>query len=549
MIKVPVSMKCRESFLLALMITVFIAFEASSISLPGLYCEETLNAVKVLGLVEGLKNSIDLGRLFAQGIPIREGPYHYAFMSYLLAPFFYFAGISVFSLRLMPVLSAAAGLAVFYYFLKIFFNKTAAFLSVLLLIANPTFIMEVKLGNQTSPMLSVFAFASLLSLFLWYRDRKARYFATAVFFLGLGFVTRIWFLWFLFSLLLLGAVFRGKLQRQLRLSARDKLRLAALGIISFSIGGWLFVYASFTGGFPLLRFAVSHFRSPLFQSDYNNFNYFLNLAANIGTFNKYLSDSLSFTRQFNVPAGDYSYAVLFWFSFLWLLAASFRQKQIIYRRSRKVFIALLFLFMLLQTPVVFSWPPTVHLLIFYPLVQIIIVLAVVEMFCCLRSGSIPGKIIRFVAAAVLAAVFLAQIQGVALYFSLLKKNGGAGVFSDAVYRLNDFIMEQGYFPVIMCSWGMQNILDIVSGAAIITRGDKDVFHLSPETFESRVHETMRDTRKPVFVFLAPRFARASEQQFLPRLREAAESMGRRAVEVKRFYQRNGELVYLAYSVE
>jgi len=525
----------RRLPVLLFIIVSFLILELSYIKVPGLHCEETFNAILTISLLRQLEQNTPLRDIV---FPVREGWYHGALMAYLTLPFFYIMDIGVVPLRLMQICFVATSLILIYYFLYKFFNKYAAFISVFLLIINPAFIMETKIGNEATILLQFFTMLILLLLFYWYENQKYIYLYIAIFCMGLGLSTRLWFIWFIIALFITFLLFNTSIRKKLRFNF---IKSGILGLPIFLLGGFLIIYSCISNDFYLIRFAAKHFFSPFTEPNYNNLDYFHNLIVNIQKFNSCISGSFSFIRQFGILYDNKFYIWTFWVSYFWLITRLFN-KQSFFRKKRILFILLIFSLMMIQTPIVFSRRPHIHFMFFYPFVQIIIALAFIDIFYFFKDRRLTKTITRMILIVLLLLLSFKEMTGIYNYFSLMRKTGGVDEFSDAIYQLNDFLRQEEITVPVVCSWGLHGILEVTSKG---TNNSSNAFYHLENDYPEYLKNEIRKGRR-FYVFLPPNLPERKKALYL--FKEIIKNERKKAVEVKRFYQRNGAPVYLVYSI-
>ena len=163
---------------------------------PGVEFDEVNNACGTIALLKKTAThyfSVSIP-FFGRLLPLMCVPYHASLESYLLIPAFLLFNISVFALRITPIIYGLFALLLTYAFAKQFFSRSVSLITMLLLATNPLFILLTKIGNWSSSYQVFFAMAALCSFLRWYRGSGFVYYLSGTLFLGLGSGTRSWFL-------------------------------------------------------------------------------------------------------------------------------------------------------------------------------------------------------------------------------------------------------------------------------------------------------------------------------------------------------------------
>ena len=187
-----------------LFIAVF-SFFLSGIFVPGLQSDEACDGLWAYYIInphiplKEIEEPTYFVTLFNRFFPVMANhPYIGAVESYLLVPFFLLFGVSVFSLRLMPVVISLVTVFLVYRLCKDWFGKKMAVMALLLTVTNLAFVMFSRVGLYREELFSIFFFWSGIFYFQKYiTKQKIFYFCLGCFLFGLGISAKIIFLWYI----------------------------------------------------------------------------------------------------------------------------------------------------------------------------------------------------------------------------------------------------------------------------------------------------------------------------------------------------------------
>jgi hypothetical protein len=132
-----------------------------------------------------------------------------------------------------------------------------------------------------------------------------------------------------------------------------------------------------------------------------------------------------------------------------------------------------------------------------------------------------------------------ELHGLYGYFSYLKDTGGRRYYSGAVYDLAEYLIKEKAQKVIVGSWGLHNIITIASEGRIPSEAAEywPVKYSDPRELK----DIFRDT-KALYVFYPMEVSPSANN--IDSFIRAAKEQGAHFVEKKRFYERDGGLLYI-----
>jgi len=193
-----------DASVLALALTAFLLLTTHQIALPGLHTDEALEVIPAVQLLRGQEVEcykdvcIDL---FGLRLPVMIYEYIATVNTYMAIPFFALFGISVPTLRAMPIAQSAVAMIFLYLLARELYNRRVAALSVLLLAVNPSYVFWSRQGVFVTSVTIPIALIGVWASVRWWRSQRSGYLYLAAFTFGLGISAK-----FLFGWLLAGAV-------------------------------------------------------------------------------------------------------------------------------------------------------------------------------------------------------------------------------------------------------------------------------------------------------------------------------------------------------
>lgn len=152
----------RYKSLFFLLLLIYLFFVLSNIRAPAVTFEEFDIPLLSLGF---FNRQPDYSFFSINSFPLFSmGPYTGALKAYILAPFYFFLGISIESIRLMGVFFGILILLLTYSFTERFFNRQIALLTVLFLITQPVFILYTKTLTFSDALMNFFSYPYSLAV-------------------------------------------------------------------------------------------------------------------------------------------------------------------------------------------------------------------------------------------------------------------------------------------------------------------------------------------------------------------------------------------------
>ena len=494
-------------------------------------------------------------RFLNRDLPLMMTSYESALESYFLLPFLLIFGVNIYAYRFCWLFYAVIALFLYYLFAKEVFDDKRATLFAFLLAINPTFIFAARLGTYSCIPLLMVVPAALLSLARWLKGKGSIYFACGLFLLGLGLSLRAAFIWLLGGIFFAALVFFASVKKRID---SEKMRFKYLfypgiGMISFLLGYWTVVYYNLIMGFHSITYVLNNFLKP--SEGASNLTYLYCLRHRIFEL-RYLMEG----RWFLLEMGSWDrrpststvtnpiYWILILMSLIWLVYFLVRIKHNKIERKKRFFILTMVLGAVALSPFpcayyVLSGPRVFSI---YPFLILLVALMFMDVFLYFKK-----KFIIIPLLILLISLSLFELRTFVNSHIFLKDTGGTGNFSDAIYELNDWLLENRYLRPRLIGWGFNHGLFFLSQGKIIAR---EIFSMRQCPGEK---EKVKD--KVIFSFIGKEIqedtvyiSRTENFENLKgvtvEFKDFLKQRDKLLVELRRFYQRDKEPIYAVYAI-
>ncbi len=502
----------------------------------------------MLDLVQGrapeLLRGLGIGRF-----PVMLLDYMGSLGGYVTVPFLWLFGAGAVAARVQPLFFSALTIVLVYVVAARWFGRPVAALAAILLALQPSFVWFSRQGVSVTSVMSFFAWASLALLSDFptraISQSPGRLVGAGVI-LGLGLWAKLPFLWWLMMLAMMAAVFlmgTGWRNRFNSLGGR-RLSLVALG---FVIGAAPLIYFNIAG---LLRDGVaptaalvfgSLFR-PTQQFGVNNLDFFKNLGTSWSNFKVFIDGSyfwyngVTFSNIFALPVLALAVVVGAVFAL--------RQQRPALRRWLALALALPVAIFMGSFTVSGQW--ATHFFIISGVPQVLVACATIWLAQAVMQRSAP----RFLRSGTyaLAALLIAAPVSRDLWVNLqhhnkLAETGGSGRFSDAVYKVADYLDAAHATEPVALDWGIEKQIRVLTADRV---RPLEIFGYTPDptvaddAFRERARALLQDENRR-YIVLWDQFAVYNRRAEFTRL---ANDMGKQVTEVFIAHERSGLPVYV-----
>ena len=534
-----------------LALALFLAYALRQLHLPGFYYDEALDLVPMLVLLRGeqpeLLRGIGIGPY-----PIMLLDYMGSLGGYLTLPFLIAFGPGYVAARAQPIFFSCLTLALAWLLARRWFGAPIAAVTILLLAVNPSFIWFSRQGISVTSVMTVFSLGSLLLLDVAQerlaQGRPAKAIAmglAAGLLIGLGLWAKLLFLRWVIVLVVMGLMLNWPAYRA-HAGFKGVLAATALGsalgafpLIYYNVAGWL------RDGHPwTITLLINSLTQPTQQFGVDNTAFFENLRKAIDDVRVFVDGSyfwyngIPFSNVYAVPALVVS-AVLG--SSLAILRADALHKA---RRFFALLAGIGTLTVLGAFTVSGLW--STHQFIMLPLPQLIIACAAVWLadwlvsFFRLHRPALGAVLSAGLAGLLVALPFSRDLWVNEQHHATLARTGGTGRFSDAIYKLADWLKNNRIEQPIALDWGIEKNVRVLTADRV---RPVEIFGYSAEAgeaFRQRVHVALANPEQH-YIVLWERFAVYNRRaEFI----EIAEQMGRQVVEVFIAHEQSGLPVYV-----
>jgi len=568
----------------------FLAISLHQLNLPGLYYDEGFDLTPMLSVMHS--EPVELLRgvgvsLFGRSYPVMRMDYMGSLNGYLTLPFMAVLGPGYLAARLEPLVFSLITLVLAWVLARRWFGDKVAAITALLLSVSPSFIWFTRQGITVTSVMTVFALGSWIVLDIWRLQIRSRddgrpttddrrivvrrrssvvlLALLAGLLLGLGLWAKIVFVWWLVLTGVIGGVWLLRRDnRKTVVGRRSSVVTSALVLlIGFLIGAAPFIYYNLAGlaqGQPPATFNLL-FRALLNPTEYavSNSNFWANLDKRFQDFAVFLNGSY-FWYLANVPYGNVFAVPTFVGSVLIGAALVWSRAR---ERGKWLAVLLCVAIYLPMSSFTVSDLWATHFFMLLPLPQMLMACAAVWLGEAVVSG-VTRLIERSqaqrpdiqlwvrpvasfgIAALLLAPTFSRDVWVNQQYHAALAETGGAGRFSDAVYKLVAQLEQNQVAEPIALDWGISQQIRVLTGDRVRPR---EVFGFTPEPtdeFRQQVRDLLQDSSRQYVVLWAgdANFAGFAVYNRRNEFTQIANAMGKQVVETFIAHERSGLPVYV-----
>lgn len=440
------------ALVLLLALAIYFAVGLWNLRLPGLQYDEAADAVPAIQVINNtepsaIHNITLLGRQWPLMLLHHIGPA--SIYTSLIG--MSIMGVSVEALRITQLIIGAIALLLLWLLARSWFDGRVAVLSVLLCASAPVFVWWSRAGaNWTVPLLPL-SLGMLLALTRWWRSGNAWALALAALCFGLGFTTKILFVWWLAPLVITAFIARRGLLSSLRKIGWMGWLLAVMALV---IGLLPFILHNIPN-FDTFRFITSNAGQTRIYG-HNNLDVLNNLRFVLDQFVRAMAgDTLHFFAPAGVPLG----AIAFVLALLFEIVLLMRKPAL--RTLPRWLLVLTPLTVLPLSTVSTSSIGATYVFMIVPLAWLLIAVAVIDAFSWLASRSRPS--LRWLASATAIAIIAANLITNIAILNFFAQTGGRGFWSDSVYALAETLQTryEGR-PIRAMDWGFRRTVEFLT---------------------------------------------------------------------------------------
>ena len=530
--KLPRFLKNEKSFLF-LVLSLFLLISCYKLNeIPGLFEDEGFPGFRAKQSVISQSLDPEITNLMPT-----SGPYSI----YPVFLFFLIFDISVFSLRFSTVLISTFSLVFSYLFVKEFFNKDVAKLSLVLHAFFPGFIVFSRFGGWAHSYYMLPVSMVLYFFSKCMKTRETKFIYLAAFLIGFGINIHIIFLYFVLALLISIKLFspiQTKIRKKNVFVFVLVLFFSSLPYTSYQIKNILNEIINPTGdpyGNILNHMMYYGLES---REGINNLNFLGNLNIRTIMLNRFLSGDVNNLVYFDLLTNDmmlidfhicnYSLrnpllSLTFWISLFYFISIS-KLKP-----SKEEFVLFLFLFMFMELCFTTSDFLKTHFLLFFPLPFMIIAFS-------LNKAISETNLIIYLIITLLIINFFVIFD----YYSCLETTGGNRDFSTEINNLVEYLDNSNAERCVFLNWGLfHNILFLSSEEKISNMLNFRLDMLEKTFTEKQLLETFDN--ETVFII--------SENQHYFLFYNITKNVGKTIEIEKEFLYTNNQSLYTVYKIK
>ncbi|RMD94911.1 MAG: phospholipid carrier-dependent glycosyltransferase [Calditrichaeota bacterium] len=549
----------QDRVYLLILTAVYLALALPHLKLPGIQYDEVYHVPPAVAILKGhlggepVQIDPSVIHLFGRPFPLMFNYYTGFVKTYLCLPFFAVFGFNVFSIRGTSLLLGWIALIFTYLFARdLTRNRGLAFIAALLMATDASYLFYTRNDYTVIGTMMAFKMISLYYLLKWWRELKPRDLWIGAFTMGLGISDRASFLWILFSLAAFVVLFMLPQMRERWRAGAITRKMVLSGAVALALGAAIFIafnVATLGGTFrPMTRTFVQP------SGPVNNLAFLSNLHLRLQMLTDVLSGSYLWHQYFDTPRYVTQHWVwagsLLTYAFILAFVFGLAQMMFTYRKTRIVplpmafllFMSLALLFWSCFTPTSFRGH---QLIMLYPFIHILIALFFWQgskWFANWYAREKSRTTLQYVTAfGLMGLVVLSNLWVIRGYYQDFIRTGGAGVWSDAIYELVDYLEKHPEWTVVCMDWGFnQNILSLSAGEVKTLRRYYETDLKDENSLKGLFHDNhvfLLHTKKFTYLERPSRIFYRAVQAWHARLQR-----------VKSFYQRDGQEVYRLYRV-
>ena len=500
-----IATRARTFSLAALVIglALYFGIGLAQLHLPGLQYDEAADAVPAMEvLLNKPPSSISTIHILGREWPLMMLHHIGPSTIYTSLAGMSLFGISVEGLRISQLCVGALTLILLWVLARSGFDDVTAGMAVLLCATAPAFIWWNRAGaNWTAPLLPL-ALGFVVAVRKWWcvlatRSPKIGWALLAGLLFGLGFTTKILFVW-LVAPLVLTALIALRLHGILALVRR------------VSLVGWLLLLIGLGMGLsPLILHNLrptSFLATPNFILNnasqtqlygHNNLDLFNNLAIVGAEFLRMMGGD---TLHFNAPAGLPLGAVIFVAAVVYTAWRLLRHWQTTSHRVLRLFLLVCFVAILPLSTISTSSIGATYLFIIVPFMWLLVATALAD----LGRALVQRKQLILVSAAMMLLP-LNQVATNVLIQRFLAQTGGTGWWSDSIYATATQL-QQNYAgrTIIAMDWGFARNLDFLTQRQLYIREGFEYTATPPADYEDLCIAFLREPQN-IYLFHAEHY--------------------------------------------
>lgn len=437
----------------------FVLTASYDVALPGLYYDELIQVVPSLAFVKGglpsRVNALPATQieLFGRPLPLMTMDYMGAVKTVAFTPIAAAFGVTPASVRGFTIAVGALALVVTFAFARRLCGNAAAAVAVLLLASDPGYIFYTRADFAPTAMMMLFKAVALWQLAIWWQSGRRAALSIACMALGLGVYDKANFMWIVGALAVAAAAVGAR-----GLTDRIRSKDAAVAGGSFVVGASPLIWSNLSWPPPTL----AALWGPAVQGGPPG-GPVMQLLHRIGL----LMDLLDGRATGRLLGADVSgwpvLSVMAALAATWVVVEWFRGRHGV---RPAAFVLLAGWWILVAAALTPGGYAAHHVILAYPFPHLLVAMTVVWAACAAQRRVVwaSARMPALVMCGLTAAPVAANGATVAAVFDHLRATGGDRNWSDAVYALNAYLLEDPDKPLVVLDWGLHfNLVALSQG--------------------------------------------------------------------------------------
>ncbi|MBI5181698.1 MAG: glycosyltransferase family 39 protein [Nitrospirae bacterium] len=446
----------------------FVLLSLIHLDKPGIHYDEILFGNAALGGIDGSFITKRFG-----DFPVMLMPYVGAFKAYIYYPIFKIFPVSAYTIRIPAIILGALTLFFTFKYVNLIFDKKTAFVAILLLAFDPSFLFQNKLFG-----VSISLFLKSLALFFLIKGIKTggkSFFIFSFLCLGLGVFDKLDFIWFATALFLAAfIVFYNEaisvFKKNIKLSAAVLMPI----FVSFYL---LFIY--------VLRMSLT-----LFHEGFFTFNLLERLKYQFVNFKDTLGGNAAYYMMTNMDLPFQSLLLPIGILMVLLVFPIHLFLKIKVFNKWMVFFVVVLIIILFQIYATAKATGSHHMIMIYPFPHLIIAFFIGKIIESLQKSHLKSAITAVVYAAV-GIVIIFNLYVNFQYINAFKHDNTSVFWSAGIYNLINYVKNNKEKTYVSMDWGFHNqLLAFTKGTAKLRESfggfnnfdpgkDKDIAEIEP----------------------------------------------------------------------
>jgi len=238
-----------------------------------------------------------------------------------------------------------------------------------------------------------------------------------------------------------------------------------IGIFMFLLGAFFIIFYNLRSGLWTIRIMWMSLIQPTWLG-IDNWAYLDNLWLRTGQLFRMLKGDIEERWVWGVRelTFDYITPVVFGLALVFVLFFLFlRKDKVLFSKNKILFFYILYFTIFFVSPFTITHLQVGHLFILFPFFQIIMAL----FFCYLNSIFVKKKFVLSIIYIVFLASVFFNVRMILTYHQEMRRTGGNGKWSTAIYELADYLYENDISTPHAIDWGFHDNIAFLTNSKVI----------------------------------------------------------------------------------